>query len=381
MDATVRLLADLVAIDSVNPSLVPGGAGERDIAARIAGELRAAGLDVEVTEAAAGRPNVVGRLQGKSPGRSLMLCGHMDTVGVAGMRAPFDPVIRDGRLYGRGAQDMKGGLAALIGAASLLAARGGLAAGTLILAAVADEEYASIGADALVSRWKADAAIVAEPTDLVIATGHKGFCWIEVSAEGVAAHGSRPREGRDAILRMGRILGRLEQLDRRLQAGRLHPILGPASLHASLIGGGRELSTYPEKCVLQMERRTLIGEDPEAPAREIESILRDLKSEDEEFRASARVTFQRPPYELPEGHFLLPALKRAVEMTGNTAGTGGVSFWTDAAILGQAGIPSVIFGPGGAGLHSAEEYVKLNEVLACRDAVAELARTVCGGNA
>ena len=154
MDSTIKLLADLVAIDSVNPSLVPGGAGEQKIARAIAAEMRASGLEVEVTDVAPGRPNVVGVLEGRAPGRSLMLCGHMDTVGVAGMKSPFDPVVRDGCLYGRGAQDMKGGVAAMIGAARVLAQGGGLASGRLIVAAVADEECASLGAE----RWSAAGA-------------------------------------------------------------------------------------------------------------------------------------------------------------------------------------------------------------------------------
>ncbi len=139
MDWTIKLLADLVAIDSVNPSLVPGGVGEQEIASAIAAEMRASGLDVEVTDVAPSRPNVVGVLEGRSAGRTLMLCGHMDTVGVAGMRSPFDPVVRNGCLYGRGALDMKGGVAAMISAARVLAQEGGLASGLLIVAAVADE--------------------------------------------------------------------------------------------------------------------------------------------------------------------------------------------------------------------------------------------------
>ena len=377
MDPTVSLLRDLVAVDSVNPSLVPGGAGEAGIAALVAGALRASGLDVEIAEAAPGRPNVVGILEAQVPGRSLMLCGHMDTVGVAGMKAPFDPVIRDGRLYGRGAQDMKGGLAAMLGAARAVAEKGGLKAGKLTIAAVADEEYASLGAEALVRRWHADAAVVPEPTDLVIATGHKGFTWIEIVTEGIAAHGSRPCEGRDAIIRMGRVLALLEGLDRKLQSGQSHPVQGTASLHASFISGGKELSTYPDRCILQMERRTITGEDIDTALAEVEVILRSLRQEDEEFRSSANVLFDRRPYETPSGHYVLQHLKAALGRIGRKAIFGGVSFWTDASVLGHAGIPSVVFGPGGAGLHGAEEYVKLDEVIACRDALAELIRSVC----
>jgi acetylornithine deacetylase len=377
MDSTIKLLCDLVAVDSVNPSLVPGAAGERKIAALIAAELRSARLDVEVLEAAPGRPNVVGILEGRQPGHSLMLCGHIDTVGVAGMKAPFDPAIADGRLYGRGAQDMKGGVAAMISAARIVAENGGLPAGRLIIAAVADEEYASVGAEALVARWKADAAVVTEPTDLVIATGHKGFTWVEIIAEGVAAHGSRPGEGRDAILRMGRVLTQLETLDRELQSKAPHPVMGTASLHASLITGGRELSTYPDRCVLQMERRSVTGETGATALAETETILSTLQSMDPELRVSAKVMFDRLPYETPSNHFLVPALETILGKTGRIPRRGGASFWTDASVLGHAGIPSVIFGPGGAGLHGAEEYVKVDEVLVCRDVLAELARTVC----
>ena len=175
MDRCIQLLCDLVAIDSVNPTLVPGAPGERAVAAFIAAEMRRSGLDVSIEPVAPDRPNVVGVLEGRGPGRTLMFCGHTDTVGVSGMSDPFTPVERDGRLYGRGAQDMKGGVAAMMSAAADIAASGGLAKGRLIVAAVVDEEHSSIGADALVTRWRADAAIVTEPTDLAIAVGHKGF--------------------------------------------------------------------------------------------------------------------------------------------------------------------------------------------------------------
>jgi len=369
MDPALRLLRDLVAIDSVNPTLVPGAAGEAQIAEAIAAHLRRIGLDVERQEAAPGRHNVIGVLEGRAKGRSLMFCGHTDTVGVEGMAAPFDPVERDGRLHGRGSQDMKGGVAAMIDAARVVA-EDGLARGRLIIAAVVDEEYASLGADALVTRWRADAAVVTEPTDLQIAIGHKGFAWFEIVTSGRAAHGSRPKEGRDAILRMGRVLNALEQLDRDLASRPAHPLMGAASLHASVIEGGRELSSYPDRCTLQLERRTIPGETDALVADEIEALLSRLRADDPEFDAALARLFSRPPYALAPEHELPQALARS-------AGTDrfvGMSFWTDAAVLGSAGVPSVLFGPGGAGLHSTEEYVEIQDVLRCRDALAALAR-------
>lgn len=380
MDPSITLLRELVAIDSVNPSLVPGAAGEGQIAHAVAAHLRGIGLDVELQEVVPGRSNVIGVLEGRGKGRSLMLCGHIDTVGVEGMTAPFDPVERDGRLYGRGAQDMKGGVAAMMDAARVVA-QGGLGAGRLIVAAVVDEEYASLGADALVTRWRADGAVVTEPTDLQIAIGHKGFAWFEIETRGRAAHGSRPREGRDAILRMGRVLHELEQLDRRLQAATPHVLMGTASLHASLIDGGRELSSYPDRCTLKLERRTVSDENDVVVTRELEAILGRLREKDPEFEASLTRLFARPAYEIAADHDLPRALVKATAPAGSLPGENqsfvGMSFWTDAAILGSAGIPSVLFGPGGAGLHSVEEYVEIQDVLRCRDALAALARGWC----
>lgn len=376
-DSAIKLLRDLVAIDSVNPSLAPGGAGEAEVARAAAQYMRACGLDAEIEEVVAGRPNVVGMLEGRSPGPTLMLCGHLDTVGVIGMTGPFDPVERDGKIYGRGTQDMKGGVAAMISAAESIAKTGGLKSGRLIVAGVIDEEYKSLGAEALVKNWRADAAVITEPTDLVIGIGHKGYQWVEVETKGRAAHGSLPKEGRDAILRMGRVLARLETLSRKLQSCPPHPILGAASLHASLIEGGRELSTYPDQCLLRMERRTVVGEPENAALLEIEEILGSLKQEDAEFEGNARMLFGQPPYETPSDHMISGALEQAMSGLGRKTARSGMTFWTDAAILGKAGIPTVIFGPGGAGLHGLNEYVLVDEVLTCRDALVELAREFC----
>ena len=371
------LLRDLVAIDSVNPMLSPGARGEAEVARRIAGELESIGLRVEMTEAAPGRPNVVGVLEGRAPGRSLMFCGHSDTVGVSGMPRPFAPEIRDGRLYGRGAQDMKGGVAAMIGAVRRLVETGGLDCGRVIVAAVVDEEHVSIGADALVARWRADAAVVTEPTGLDVAVAHKGFQWIALETRGRAAHGSRPLDGRDAILRMGRVLARLESLDRRLQQSPSHHLLGTASLHASLIEGGHELSSYPARASLRYERRTLPGEPGDIARVEADAILADLKGEDPEFEADATFVFGRDAYEIDPGSQLPALLLDAAKAAGCRAAIAGMTFWTDAAILAAAGIPSVLFGPGGAGLHSIEEYVIVDDVCRCRDALVNLARRWC----
>lgn len=377
MDAVIDLLRDLVAIDSVNPALAPGGAGETAAAGRVAAALRAAAIDVEVTEAAPGRPNVVGVVEGRSAGRALMLCGHTDTVGVEGMAAPFDPVVRDGRVHGRGSQDMKGGVAAMVDAAVAVARAGGLPRGRLVVAAVADEEHASAGAEALVAAHAADGAVVTEPTDLRIATAHKGFEWIEVETRGRAAHGSRPADGRDAILRMGRVLGRLEAVEAGLRARPSLPRFGRPSLHASTIRGGQAFSVYPDRCVLGVERRTVAGEASDAGFAEVRAALAGLAAEDDEFDASARRILTRPPHAIAGDHPVCRELTQALRRRGLDAAPTGMSFWTDAAILGRAGTPAVLFGPAGAGLHGPEEYVEIDSVRACRDVLVEVARAFC----
>jgi acetylornithine deacetylase len=376
-DSVVSLLCDLVAINSVNPTLVAGAPGEGAVAESIAHTMRRAGLDVQVQEAAPGRPNVIGVLEGKRAGPALMFCGHTDTVGTAGMDTPFTPVEKNGRVYGRGAQDMKAGVAAMIDAARAIAKQGGLRSGRLMIAAVVDEEHSSIGADALVTAFRADAAVVTEPTDLAIAIGHKGFAWVEVDVRGRAAHGSRPAEGQDAILRLGRVLARLEALDRTLQAKTPHQLVGVGSLHASLIFGGRELSSYPDRATLQLERRLTPTEREGDALVEVQDILDRLSAEDPTFRASARTMFSRPAYELPADHDLPRQVAAALTKAGGTPAVVGASFWADSAVLGHAGIPSVLFGPGGAGLHSTEEYVNVADVITCRDALVELARAYC----
>ncbi|HEY9525887.1 MAG TPA: M20/M25/M40 family metallo-hydrolase, partial [Anaerolineales bacterium] len=242
-----QLLSDLVSINSINPDLVPGSAGEGEIAHYIADWLKLAGLEVELIESVSGRPNVVGIARGTGGGKTLLLNGHMDTVGVAGMIAGHTPRMEGGRLYGRGAYDMKGGLAACMLAIAEATKRS--LRGDVIFTGVIDEEYASVGTMDLAKRFHADGAIVAEFTELQLILAHRGFVWLEIETIGKAAHGSRPDLGVDAIVKMGKVLNEIENLDQTLRANPTHPLLGSGSLHASLINGGQELSSYPERCL------------------------------------------------------------------------------------------------------------------------------------
>jgi len=370
MDPVVDLLRHLVAIDSVNPSLVEGGAGEAAMAHFIGEWMRHAGFDVRVDEIAPGRVNVVAVAEGVGGGPTRMLCGHTDTVGVDGMAAPFAPDIRDGRLYGRGAQDMKGGVAAMMAGAAAWLTAGRRGSGRVIVAAVADEEYASIGAEAVAREWRADEAVIPEPTDLDLGVAHKGFSCAEVIVHGRAAHGSRPADGRDAILRMGRLLNRIEARDQNLRKTHAHVLLGAPSMHTGTIRGGSSLSTYPAECVLQVERRTIAGERTSVCVEELEQMAAALRAEDPEFECEVRLLLARPPYLVSPDANVLHSLGAAVTQRFGTRPVTGLSYWTDAAILGEAGTPTVIFGPRGAGLHGVEEYVELDDVIGCRDVFA-----------
>jgi acetylornithine deacetylase len=356
------LAAALVRIDSVNPALIPGAAGEREVADFVARWLAQAGLDVEVVEPIAGRPSVIAIARGSGGGRSLLLNAHLDTVGTEAMQAPFAARVDEGRLYGRGSYDMKGALAA-----AMFAVRDAATmplAGDVILTAVADEEVASLGTEAALERVTADAAIVCEPTELQVAVAHRGFAGFEIETRGVAAHGSRPDLGVDAIAKMGHVLVALQELDRRLQAGRRHPLVGAGSLHASLIEGGQEFSSYPARCLLTGERRTLPGET----ATEIAADLRAAAGD-----AEVRPLVSREPFEVNEGHELV----RAVGAAAGTSGVIGVPFWTDAALVAAAGIPTVLFGPAGEGAHAAVEWVDVGSLERCRGVYRAVAAAVC----
>jgi acetylornithine deacetylase len=372
-NSVLDLLAGMVAIDSVNPSLVAGGAGEREIAAYVADWARTAGLDVEILEATPGRPSVVVRARGKGRGRSLLLCGHCDTVTAEGMHD--GPRIEGDRLYGRGAYDMKAGLAA-----ALIACReaAGLdLAGEVIVAAVADEEHASLGVQEVLETLRADAAIVTEPTELELVIAHKGFVWSEIEVCGRAAHGSRPHLGVDAIVKTGPILSALGALDAGL-GERSHPLLGRGSVHASVIRGGEELSSYPARCVIGLERRTLPGERAADVEAELAALLDACRHADPELQAEARTLLVREPFEVPqEAEIVATVRAAAADALGGAPVIGGASYWADAAFIAAAGIPTVMFGPAGEGAHAAEEWVSISSTETVARTLVSVAASVC----
>lgn len=374
-----KLISDLVAIDSVNPDLVPGGVGEAGMAQYIAEWGRARQLEVAVQATVPGRPNVILRAPGSGGGKSLMLNAHTDTVGVAGMDAPFSPVIRAGRLYGRGAYDMKSGLAACM--LALLAARDMDLRGDVLLSAVADEEYGSIGTEVLLAdwaRWPADAVLIAEPTALDISIAHRGFVWLEIETQGVAAHGSLPEQGVDAIAKMGTVLVELAALDRQLRAEPTHELLGSGSLHASLIKGGEEISMYPALCKLLVERRTIPGESDAHVLAQAQSILDDCAASDSQFQAQVQATFSRPPYAIDAAHPLVQSLQHvATAHLGRQPALIGSSWWMDSALFAAAGVPTAVLGPAGAGAHAREEWVNLESVAHCQAIYTQLAAVFC----
>ena len=364
MEKLEQLLSDLVAIDSVNPDLVSGAPGEAEIAHYIAHWLEQAGLEVQINESVSGRPNVAGIAHGTGGGKTLLLNGHMDTVGAGGMPNPHEPVIKEGRLYGRGAYDMKGGLAACMFAVA--EARKQHLRGDVVFTAVIDEEYASLGTQDLAKRFHADGAIVAEFTELQLILAHRGFVWLEVETRGRAAHGSRPDLGIDAIVKMGKVLVELEKRDQDLRSNLTHPLLGSGSLHASLIKGGQELSTYPDQCVVTVEWRTLPGESPENVEAELLRIIEKIKRSDSSFQAVVRRGLDRSPLETPEDAGIVKSVQNAAgKVLKHLLPIAGVPFWTDAALLSAAGIPSLLLGPSGGGAHAVEEWVDMSSVKTC----------------
>jgi len=374
-----QLTQEMIEINSINPSLTPDGKGEAELGAYVAEKLKELGLEVTVSEVAPGRVNTVGILKGFGGGKSLLLNAHLDTVGVEGMTIdPFGSELKDGRIYGRGSQDMKASLAAMITAVKALRDSDTSLRGDLLITAVADEEHSSIGTEALVKEFKADGAIVTEPTDMHICRAHRGFIWFEVETLGRAAHGSRYTEGIDANMRMGRFLAELEKLEQELLKRQPHELAGPPSLHAAMIQGGTEISKYAERCKLTIERRTVPGETVEAATAELQEIIDRLAEQDPTFKATVKATFWREPLEVPLDAEIVQVMDRILdERLGYHPEHTGQTFWTDAALIAEKGAETVLLGPIGYGLHSAEEWVELESVVDLAYVLAETAIKYC----
>ncbi|MCE7004408.1 M20/M25/M40 family metallo-hydrolase [Kibdelosporangium philippinense] len=360
MPDLVELLARLVAIDSVNPGLVPGAAGESEIADFCGSWLADRGFEVTRLEKNAGRPSIVGVARGTGGGRSLMLNGHLGTVSVAGYDGdPLDPQIRDGKMFGRGTFDMKGGIAAMMFAAARATAAGPLR-GDVLVACVADEEHDSLGTEEVLESFTAGAAIVTEPSNLEVTLAHKGFAWFDVDIEGRAAHGSRADLGIDATVKAGHFLVALEELGRRLAEGPAHPLLGTGTVHAGVIQGGDGPSTYPSSCRVTVERRTVPGETIEVVEGELAGVLEAVAAAVPDFRYRLVRGLNRGPFQAdPEAVIVRTLSRHAEKALGQAPTVRAELFWTDAALLDQAGIPALLFGVSGEGAHAATEWVDL----------------------
>jgi acetylornithine deacetylase len=373
-------LAALVRINSVNPKFSDGSTDESAIAGHLESVLRALGMEVTRYDAAPRRTSVVGRLRGSGGGRSLMLYGHIDTVGIEEMKAPLSGRIRDGRIYGRGSYDMKGGVAACIAAVKAIVDNGVPLAGDVVFVGAADEEVASIGMSEVLKHVRTDAAIVTESTELQLCLAHKGFLWMEVEVEGRAAHGSRFEEGIDANMAMGRFLGRLDSLERALRKRTPHALVGPPSLHAAVILGGTGTSTYAAHCRLEIERRTIPGETEASALAEIQEILDALAADDPSFRGRVRPLLARGTFEARRDSGIVESVSaEATEVLGAAPRIIGEPYWMDAALLADAGIETVVIGPTGAGAHAAREWVELDSVERVAAILARTAVRFCAG--
>ncbi len=361
-----ELLGTMVRIESVTPSLIPTGAGEGKVAEFIAEWLARTGADVEVVDAAPGRPNVLARLRGTGGGANLCLNAHSDTVGYAGWPdEALVPRIDGDRMYGLGAADDKGGCAAAMLALAGIAESGARLRGDLLVACVADEEGRSIGTEHLVRQGGIDAAIVLEPQpthELVVE--HQGFGWIDVITHGVAAHGCEPDTGVDAIVHLAEVITRLHRLDQ--EVFEQHPSLlnGRTVFHTGTVSGGTDYATYPSFAKVGIEIGTQPGERLADRVAEIEAIFADIARNERGFSGDVVIRLEREPF-VAQGHEPLQdvVVKAMTAVLGREPAITGMNGWTDAALLQAAGIPTLLLGSTGGNYHTADEWASISELV------------------
>jgi acetylornithine deacetylase/succinyl-diaminopimelate desuccinylase-like protein len=360
MTRTEKLLAELIALPSVNPAFLPPRhphAGEKNVADFLASVAAWAGLEIELQKILPGRFNLLARLLPRKKVRqTILLAPHLDTVGANATK--FIPQRKNGRLYGRGACDTKGSVAAMLTALCELANSKSRPLETeIVFAGLIDEEHAQAGSRALAaSGFKADLAIVGEPTKLQIVTAHKGSLWLEIETRGRAAHGATPQFGKNAIHEMARIVDLLETDYAAQLRKRKHPLLGTATVNVGKISGGAQPNIVPHRCVISIDRRTLPGESETGVRREIAAFLRTNQ-------LPARITSAKLAPAVPlETNHKLSLVRKFLQSAGQTKRL-GVDFFCDAAVLSAGGIPSVVFGPGDiAQAHTEDEWVSLTEL-------------------
>jgi acetylornithine deacetylase len=375
----LALTRALVSIDSRNPAFAQDAPGEGAVARILADTLTEWGFTVDLLDVTPGRPNVLARIGGGNGGRSLLLNGHLDTVGVEGMvHPPFTPDERDGLLYGRGSADMKAGVAAMC-AAAWRAAQQDLG-GEVVIAAVTDEEWESAGTRALLEMGvTAHAAIVTEPTRLAVCPAHRGFAWADLHVHGRAAHGSRYDIGIDAITHAALILAELDAYQHGDLSSRTHPLLGRGSFHAGAIKSTDALSAYPAWCTVGLERRTLPGENGADFVREIKDAVARVATRAPGLRADVTLGLVQQPNDVSADHALVTGLLAATALHGPTAPIEGLSCWTDAALLTAAGIPAICYGPGDIAVaHAATEFVPVAEIATATDVLTSFIREWSG---
>lgn len=374
----IDLLRELVRIDSVNPALDPAGAGETRLAQFVRDWCQARGLGVRWVEPLPGRPSLVVRAPGTGDGRSLMLYAHLDTVGTAGMTDPFAARREAGFLYGRGACDMKAGLAAALKVMEQVATQP--LAGDVWLVAVSDEEHGSLGIESVLPQVQADAALLTEPTGMELCLAHRGFAVFELEIVGRASHTSQPQLGVNAVRALGHVLGAIERLDAQLREREPHPLLGYGSAQAVRVSSDGELFVTPASARLTYERRTLPGETPEQLLREVESLLGAARTSSAGVTTAFRTLVAREPFEASPDSALARCLAQAAEAQfGQPPTVSGAPYWMDSALIAARGIPAVVFGPTPHGIHATDERVDEAEVRALEAVLKSCVQAFCGG--
>ena len=361
MAQVTQLLAELIALPSVNPAFLPSRhphAGEGRVAEYLAALGAHAGLEIEFQKVLPNRPNVLTRLRpaGKIK-RTLLLAPHLDTVNVVS-EAQLKPVKRGGRIYGRGACDTKGSVAVMFQALCDLAALKQRPQETeIIFVGLIDEENGQCGSRFLAGRrFKADLAIVGEPTRLFLATAHKGSVWLEVETRGRAAHGATPWFGDNAAHSMARVVDALQTGYAAQLTKKKHPLLGHGTVSVGTIHGGTQTNIVPDRCVISVDRRTLPGESEAATRRAMSAFLKSRKLDAQVANVKLKLC---PALETSEG---LPLVKQFLGSIGQERAL-GLHYFCDAAVLASGGIPSVVFGPGDiAQAHTADEWIEISQL-------------------